>query len=143
MADREPRTDPWPEDVEAAYRQHFDTLLGHARHVCPDHSSAEDACHDVFLRIVTTARSAESLGLPYLVVAVRNACRDHQRRERRWQPLGPTVPEPRTTTLPERQEDTRSLQLTRWRLSLSERQQQVLTLWSEGLPTGRLLRPSA
>lgn len=133
MADREPRTVPWPEDVEAAYRQHLDALLDHARQICPDQCSAEDACHDVFLRIVTTPRSAESLGLPYLVVAVRNACRDHQRRERKWQPLGPTVPEPRTNASPDHHEDPRSLRLTHWRLSLSERQQQALTLWADDL----------
>lgn len=133
MSGREPRTDPWPETVEAAYRKHLDALLDHARPVCPDHCSAEDACHDVFLRIVRTQRSTESLSLSYLVVAVRNTCRDHLRRERKWQPLGPTVPEPRTTPSPDQHEDPRSLRLTDWRLSLSERQQQTLTLWSEGL----------
>ncbi len=125
-------TDSWPHEVEATYRQHLDALLGHARQVCPDQSSAEDACHDVFLRIVTTPRSADSLGLPYLVVAVRNACRDHLRREKKWRPLDPGGPEPESTES-DQDEDARSLLITGWQSLVSQRQLMVITLWADGL----------
>ena len=82
--------------------------MGQARQVCGDPMSAEDACQDVFVRLVMKPRSAESLRLPYLVVAVCNTCRDHRRRTQKVRPLGPGTPEPASPPLPDHDEDDQS-----------------------------------
>jgi len=104
--------------------------MGQARQVCGDPMSAEDACQDVFARLLIKPQSAESLSRAYLVIAVRNACRDQRRRELKSQPLGPGAPEPATIPPGDGDEEDQSLLLTDWRPSLPRQQRLVVELWN-------------
>lgn len=128
MASSESVSDSWLDDVAAAYREHYESLLGQARQVCGDPASAEDACQEVFVRLLMKPRSAESLRPPYLVVAVCNTCRDHRRRERMVQPLGPGTPEPATPPLPDHDEHDQSPLVTEWLASLSRDQHRTVIM---------------
>jgi RNA polymerase sigma-70 factor (ECF subfamily) len=67
--------------LAALFERHFDQLYALAYRLLGDHAAAEDAVHDVFLKV---HRSADRLDVtrepgPWLIRIATNVCRDHWR----------------------------------------------------------------
>lgn len=75
--------------LECLYRLHYNALVRHALTFVPEPQAAEDACHTVFLRLIQREDRPAEITLGYLRTAVRHACFDHQKRDRRLTPLPP------------------------------------------------------
>jgi RNA polymerase sigma factor (sigma-70 family) len=82
-----------PEAMDGLYREHFPSLIKVAYLLTGSAAAAEDAVHDVFVRIIDRADSIDHPS-SYLRAAVVNECRtQHRRRQRRQTLSGKTEEE--------------------------------------------------
>jgi RNA polymerase sigma-70 factor (ECF subfamily) len=117
-------------EVEALYRQHGPALLLFAASIIGDRASAQDAVHQVFLRLIERndlSRAADTKA--YLFTCVRNAVLTARRVSNRNSPIDPEA----IRFISEQRDFAEEVNLKRALVALPEDQREVIVLhiWGE------------
>jgi RNA polymerase sigma-70 factor (ECF subfamily) len=82
------RTDRNPDEIEALYRQHGAALLLFASAISGDRGRAQDAVHQVFLKLIEKGSLSQEINKKaYLFASVRNAVLNNAKHQDRNMPL--------------------------------------------------------
>lgn len=116
--------------IEQLYRQHSRSLLLFAISICGESSRAQDAVHQVFLRLMAPGNLIKAVDIKaYLFASVRNELFNHQKHQRKTAPMETEAVwfEPPNRDYPAEVNLRRALQA----LPDDQRQVVVLHVWGE------------
>ena len=118
------------DEIELLYRQHGAALLLFARAMINDRSRAQDAVHQVFLKLIENGRLSRAVDKKaYLFACVRNAVLNEGKLAHRHRPLDPDT----AWFSPPDRDYAVEQSLRRALLALPDEQRQVIVLhvWGE------------
>jgi RNA polymerase sigma-70 factor, ECF subfamily len=118
------------DEIELLYRQHGAALLLFARAIVNDRSRAQDAVHQVFLKLIENGSLSRAVDKKaYLFACVRNAVLNEGKLARRHRPLDPHT----AWFSPPDRDYAVEQSLRRALLALPDEQRQVIVLhvWGE------------
>lgn len=117
-------------EIELSYRRHASALLLFAAALIGEHSRAQDAVHQVFLRLLETRKLRDALDVKaYLFTCVRNAALNDRKARQRDVVLDPDC----AWFEPPHRDFAEELHLRRalWALPEDQREVIVLHIWGD------------
>lgn len=128
---QEPVDSSWASAIASAYAKYREASIKLGVSLLKDESTAEDICHNVFLRLMRRSDQPTTLTLQYILTAIRNECLTWLRHAARHRSAEPEyldqIPQP---------EKDHGLELPyhalqRWKAELPEQQRIVFDLWCQ------------